>query len=146
MPQTPWRDPVRGPLLRTVLFRLIVVDGLHLKKNAKGAPDIWEKFSELLFKQPEYVGLEGSANSIQSQYRETLQKRARHHGWMDENGGVTGNLSGQEGDLDDLDGMVKQVLMDKEEKKANKEAKKIQAGELNDIETDVLKGRLIGGR
>ena len=59
---------------------------------------------------------------------------------MDANGGITGNLSGHEGDLCDLDSMVKQILMDQDGKKAEKELKKIQAGELNDIEGDILKG------
>ncbi len=78
--QIPWGDPVRGQVLRTTLFRLAVADGIHLKKNRKGNPDIWAAFSELLFKQPEFAGLEGSSNSIYSQYLDTLEKRAAHHG------------------------------------------------------------------
>jgi hypothetical protein len=134
------RENPRGSLLKNVLFRLVVAEGIHLKKNQKGTPDIWETFSILLFKQPEFVGLEGSANSIYN--TETLNKRARHHGWKDENGGVTGNLSGYEGDLDELNANVRQILMDKEDKRANAELKKIQTGELNDIEKDVLTSRL----
>ena len=94
-------------------------------KKKKGTPDIWEEFSELLFKQPEFMGLEGSVHSIQEQYRVTLRARSQHHGWTDANGGITGNLSGHEGQLDELDRMAKQILMDKESKKAEKELKKI---------------------
>jgi hypothetical protein len=130
-------------VLRTTLFRLAVADGIYfLKKNQKGNPDIWEAFSEVLLKQPEFAGLEGSAHSICSQFKDTLDKRASHHGWTDANGGITGNLSGHEGDLDDLDRNVKQILMDREEKKAKKELEKIEKGELNDIEKDVLTSRL----
>jgi hypothetical protein len=114
MSNLPWRTE-RGPILTTCLLKLVVSTGQHMKKNKAGNPDIWESFSDLLFKQPEFHGLEGSANSIYSQFQETLAKRARHHGWKDENGGVTGNLSGHEGDLDDLDTNVKQILMDREE-------------------------------
>ena len=116
-----------------------------MKKNKAGSPDIWESFSELLFRQPEFHGLEGSSNSIREKIKEVLNERARHHGWKDANGGITGNLSGHEGDLSEMDSMVKQILMDQEGKKAEKELKKIQAGELNDIEGDVLKGRLVEG-
>ena len=121
MPQLPWRAAIKGPVLRTVLFRLALVQGMHMKKNKKGTPDIWESFAELLFKQPEFAGLEGSAHSIQEQFRLTLQARSQHHGWTDANGGITGNLSGHEGDLDELDKMVKQILMERKAKKADKE-------------------------
>jgi hypothetical protein len=144
MPNLPWRTE-RGPILTGCLLKLVVSTGQHLKKNKAGSPDIWDSFSELLFKQPEFHGLEGSSNSIREKYKEVLKERARHQGWMDANGGITGNLSGHEGDLSEVDGMVKQILMDQDGKKAEKELKTIQAGELNDIEGDVLKGRLVEG-
>ena len=133
---------MRGEVLKRALFRLAVAEGIHMKKNRKGTEDIWVSFTALLFKQPEFAGLEGSSNSVYTKYTDTLNEIARHHGWKDENGEITGNLSGHEGDLDDLDANVKQILMDKEDKKAQEELKKIQAGEINDIEKDVLTARL----
>ena len=119
MPNLPWRTE-RGPILTTCLLKLIVSTGQYLKKNKAGSPDIWDSFSKLLFKQPEFNGLEGSSNSIREKYKEVLKERARHHGWMDANGGITGNLSSHEGDLCDLDNMVKQILMDQDWEKRKK--------------------------
>jgi hypothetical protein len=99
-----------------------------MKKNRKGTEDIWVSFTALLFKQPEFAGLEGSSNSVYTKYTDTLNEIARHHGWKDENGEITGKLSGHEGDLDDLDANVKQILMDKEEEKAQEELKKSRLG------------------
>jgi hypothetical protein len=43
--------------------------------NWKVIPDIWDSFSELLFKQPEFHGLEGSSNSIREKYKENQEKQ-----------------------------------------------------------------------
>ena len=66
--QIPWRDPVRGEVLKRALFRLAVAEGIHMKKNRKGTEDIWVSFTALLFKQPEFARLEGSSNSVCTKY------------------------------------------------------------------------------
>ena len=122
---TPWRDKTIGPVLTNVLFRLAVSEGIHLKKTGIKQEKRWEDFTSLLFKQSEFKDMDGSTKSIQNQLKETKEERAKHHGWMDQNGGVTGNLSNHEGELSELDGNVKQILQDLEDVKAQKELKGI---------------------
>ena len=61
------------------------------------------------FEQPEFEGLECSI------YNSTRDERAKLHGWMDANGGATGNLSDYVGDLSVLDQAIKNCLMDEEQ-------------------------------
>jgi len=60
---------------------------------------------------------------LRDHYERIVNEQCEFHGW-DRHGGVTGNLSGGEGDLDELGRNVRQILMDIEEKEAKKEAEK----------------------
>ena len=119
----PWRDKLIGPVLICCLFRLAVVEQIHLKKTGIKQEERWEKFTSTLFNQPEFDGYEGSCKSVKHQFMTVRDERAKFHGWLDENGGVTGNLSNHEGELDELDTNIKQILQDLEELKAQKELK-----------------------
>jgi hypothetical protein len=71
-----------------------------------------------------------------------MQDRAKHHGWMDANGGITGNLSNHEGDLDPVDEAIKDCLIDKEQLESEKELRKDLSKELNAKEGDIIQGQL----
>ena len=77
----------------------------------------WQEFQEALFKQPEFEGLEGGWRTIREQWTTAKKERAKHHGWLDANGGITGNLSNHAGDLCPLDKAIKDCLMDLEQHK-----------------------------
>ena len=153
----PWRDPVKGPILKAVMFKLALTSSQsteekEIKNNNKiyfkfpgetrNIDERWEQFAAALFKQPEFDGLEGSWRSIRDMYNETKKERAKHHGWMDANGGVTGNLSNHAGDLSALDQAVKDCLMDNEQLTAEKELKKDLGPELNEKENNLIQTQL----
>ncbi len=116
----PWRDHIKGPILTRALFRLAIIEEVYAKKPGMKVEKQWEDFAALFFRQPELEGLEGSAKSIRDQYKQVLEKRARHHGWTDANGGVTENLSDHAGDLDEVDCNIKQILQSLEQKQEEK--------------------------
>ena len=141
--QIPWRGE-RGPSLYSALFRCALAHGIHLKKTKEGVlktakiGDRWNNFLQLLFKQPEFHGLFGSVKCIRDQYDKILNNRSAHHGWKDENGGVTGNLSDHQGDLDPIDECVKIILMEMEQEKSEDELIAGQRKRLDRNECDVL--------
>ena len=113
----PWRDPEKGPLLKAAMFKLAFTSDDETNKIYYKAPgetsskdQRWQDFTAELFDQPEFFGLEGSFRSIRDMFQNTMDERAKHHGWMDANGGITGNLSNHTGDLSDLDSAPKNVL------------------------------------
>jgi hypothetical protein len=61
---------------------------------------------------------------------------------MDANGGITGNLSNHEGELDAVDQAIKDCLIDKEQLENEKELKRDLAKELNMKEGDIIQGQL----
>ena len=133
----PWRNPIRGPLLINAMFRLAVVRKIYLKFPGEKLKweDRWQQFAEELFKQPEFLGLEGSYRAVKDQFNLILKERARFHGWQDANGGVTGNISTKDGhQLDELDQNVKLILMDIEQKKAERNLSTV----LNSIDSSII--------
>ena len=150
----PWREKFegKGEILKAVMFKLALTSSSTEEKNNKiyfKAPgetrsiDIrWEQFAAALFAQPEFHGLEGSWRSVRDMFNETKKERAKHHGWMDANGGITGNLSNHAGDLSDLDQAIKDCLMDSEQLTAEKELKKDLGPELNDKENNLIQTQL----
>ena len=100
-------------------------------------------FAAALFTQLEFDGLEGSWRLVvRDTFNETKNERAKHHGWMDANGGVTGNLSNHAGDLTALDQTIKDCLMDFEQLTAEKELKKDLGPELNEKENNLIQTQL----
>ena len=143
----PWRcKSVAGQQLRTILIRHVLSSNLHLKCGKAGSPKLWDDMVEQLKKEPEFgqhITFETvpvSGRNLKDQYKPILSDRASHHGWTDKNGGVTGNLSGHEGDLDELDRNIRQILMDLEEKKERKEAEASIRADLEKKEEAVLSG------
>ena len=63
------------------------------------------------------------------------------HGWG-KFAGTSGNLSGKEGDLDDLSSQVRQILMDEEKKKEERESGKRLQETLHLDEMGVLTGKI----
>jgi len=137
----PWRNPIRGPLLVNTLFRLAVVKKIYLKLPGEKlkADERWRVFTEELFQQPEFQGIEGSFRAVKDQFNMVLKERARFHGWLDANGGLTGNLSAKDGhQLDELDQNVKIILMDQEQRKAEKNLSNV----LNNIDSGIINDSL----
>ena len=73
---------------------------------------------------------------------EAKKERAKHHGWLDANGGITGNLSNHAGDLSPLDKAIKDCLMDLEQLNAEKDLKKDLGPELNEKEGTLIQTQL----
>lgn len=86
------------------------------------------KFAKKLFKQPEFSGLEGSADSVRQMFDTVKKKIMSDHGWGLKNGGVTTNLSNKKGEMDELDKIIKEMCMQveviKETVRLSKENKK----------------------
>jgi translation elongation factor EF-1beta len=83
-----------------------------------------------------------SGRNLRDQYDKIISDQCELHGW-EENGGTTGNLSGGEGDLDELGRNVRQILMDKEKKRAKKEAEEANKLDLENKERDLLNGETV---
>jgi hypothetical protein len=144
-PQIPWRNPVKSIPLYECLFRLAVTQRIHLitKKDSK---ESWDRFADMLFKQPEFATFEKiTVKVLRSQFDNYIKVRAKHHGWMAENGGVTGNLSDHAGDLSGPDKYIKQILNDKEELEAAKKLKKDLTKNLEKNELEALVKGIAGG-
>jgi len=82
-----------------------------------------------------------SGRNLRDHYERIVNEQCEFHGW-DRHGGVTGNLSGGEGDLDELGRNVRQILMDIEEKEAKKEAEKAAKEDLENKESAILDGEI----
>ena len=50
----PWRDKVKGPVLKLSLVKLVVVKGVHLKKGAADVNAHWRLLISDLLRQPEW--------------------------------------------------------------------------------------------
>ena len=73
--------------------------------------------------------------------KKIINEQCEFHGW-DRHGGVTANLSGDDGDLDELGQNVRQILMDIEEKEAKKEAEKANKVDFEAKEGSILDGEI----
>jgi len=145
--QIPWRDKEKGPVLINCLFSFAACKGIYreIRKGEEGyrkIDDRWDSFVQELFKQPEFMGISGSVRSVRLMFENTIKERARHHGWLDENGGVTGNLSNHEGDLAGLDVNVKQILLYREDIKEAERFSTNLSKELDTNEVTVLTNNL----
>ena len=145
----PWRDPVKGPILKTAMFKLALTSSVETNKiyfkskdETRDMDKRWQEFQEALFKQPEFEGLEGGWRTIREQWTTAKKERAKHHGWLDANGGITGNLSNHAGDLCPLDKAIKDCLMDLEQLNAEKDLKKDLGPELNEKEGTLIQTQL----
>ena len=132
----PWRmKNAAGLQLRTLLIRHVLAENLHMKEGKSGTPKLWDQIVHQLMKEPEFgqhcnpsqAPLTG--RNLRDQYEKIINEQCEFHGW-DRHGGVTGNLSGGDGDLDELGQNVRQILMDIEEKEAKKEAEKANKADL----------------
>ena len=103
-----WRAADKTQQLYESLFAMAVAKGIHLKKNGeKRTLDArWDELVAELFKTPPFSLFEGSIRSVRDHYEKTMDEVARHHGWLDENGARTGNLSGGDGDLPPLESNI----------------------------------------
>ena len=64
-------------------------------KDFMRSEERWELFADELFRQPEFAGITGSVGVVITMFDQTIRERALFHGWLDVNGGVTGNLSNE---------------------------------------------------
>ena len=140
----PWREPAKGYILRSSMYRLAIVERIYFKHadDKRKVDDRWLDFANKLFAQPEFLGMEGSFRTVKDQFYLTLNERAKHHGWMDANGGTTGNLSNHAGELDALDQLIKNCMMDKEQLESEKQLAKDLTKELNGNENAIIQGQL----
>ena len=97
-----------------------------------------EKFAKKLFNQPEFTGIEGSADSVRQMFDNVKKKIMSDNGWGVKNGGVTTNLSNKAGELGELEKIVKEMSMQlellKETARLGKELKK----DIEDATVEVL--------
>lgn len=73
----PWRDPIKGPLLRVAMFKLALVERIYFKaaEDKRKSDERWQDFAVKLFAQPEFKGMEGSFRTIKEQLDSTLKVR-----------------------------------------------------------------------
>ena len=140
----PWRDTVRGPKMLEAMFKLAIATGIHRKYDKDGQKikakqdERWVDFAEKLFQQSEFDKLDGSAKAVRNKFEMHIKERAKFHGWTSSNGGVTGNLSGSEGDLDAVDSAIRQILLDEENEQSERELQKKLSKTLETNEAAVL--------
>ena len=143
----PWRDIQRGPLLKLSLVKLVVVTGLHLLKGTVGIDDKWRLLMGDLLRQPEWNFLDVSTMAplepkiFKEQFNTIVDDVCKTQGWGPY-GGTSGNLSGKEGEMDELTLQVRQILLDLEKKKEDKESQKALQESLNSNEMHVLMGAI----
>jgi len=144
----PWRMKTSAGLqLRTLLIRHVLSENLHLKEGKSGVGKMWDQLVDQLMKEPEFCQhftlstAPLSGRNLRDHYERIVNEQCEFHGW-DRHGGVTGNLSGGEGDLDELGRNVRQILMDIEEKEAKKEAEKAAKEDLENKESAILDGEI----
>jgi hypothetical protein len=145
----PWRlKNGAGLQLRTMLIRHVVATNLHMQDGKAGVNKLWDELVGSLMKEPEFkqhiteTTAPLSGRNLRDQYEKIITDQCELHGW-EVNGGTTGNLSGGEGDLDELGRNVRQILMDKEEKRAKKEAEEANKIDLENKEKDLLNGETV---
>ncbi len=127
----PWRlKNGAGLQLRTMLIRHVVATNLHMQDGKAGVNKLWDELVGSLMKEPEFkqhiteTTAPLSGRNLRDQYEKIITDQCELHGW-EENGGTTGNLSGGEGDLDELGRNVRQILMDKEQKRSKNKSKSL---------------------
>ena len=142
----PWRaKTAAGHQLRTMLIRHVLATNLHM---ASRKPKLWDDMVTQLLKEPEFrqhVTPETapiSGRTLQDQFKHVVEERCTFHGWTDQHGGVTANLSGHAGELDELDRNVRQIKMDLEQKQAEKEAGERIKADLEAKDAGVLSGEI----
>jgi hypothetical protein len=128
----PWRDRIKGPASKLSLMKMVIVKGVHLKKGTTEVNSHWRLLIGELLRQPEWKYLADQMPNMalieerifKGQLNKIVDEVLKLHGWG-KFAGTTGNLSGKEGDLDDLSSQVRQILMDDERRKEEKEREKI---------------------
>jgi hypothetical protein len=142
----PWRlKTAAGLQLRTLLIRHVLATNLHMQDGKAGVNKLWDQLVDQLMMEPEFsqhitpTTAPLSGRNLRDQYSQIISAQCELHGWA-QNGGTTGNLSGFEGELDELGRNVRQILMDKEEKIAKKEAEAADRADLEKKENDIISG------
>lgn len=139
----PWRDPLKGQLCKTILIKHVLVSNLHLGDGSKGVKEKWDALLDSLKKEPQFAqyleesSVPLSGQSLRSQFQTILEERKNFHGW---NGGSVGNNSGREGDIDELDSNIRQILMDLEEKEEKKKMAEELKKDLDQKEAGIISG------
>ena len=80
---------------------------MRMDREFKKVDDRWIEFGADWFKWSEFDKLDGSYKAVRTKFEMHIKERAKFYGWTDANGGVTGNFSGKEGDLDITDSVIR---------------------------------------
>ena len=116
---------------------------MHIKEHGK-VTDKWETFVELLFKDTEPFkswaevhneNQPASAKSIRTQFDARISEFKKTFGWEE---GKCRNLSDEEGDLSELNSLIKNMLLEQFQYEQEKKVSKADNGEINLCETTVL--------
>jgi hypothetical protein len=144
--QIPWKNKTAGPILKLSLMKLVVAKGVRLRKGHNDVDTHWRILIGDLSRQPEWKFLVDQLPSLSAPLEARVFKDAcnkiiedvsKAMGWG-KFAGTTGNLSGREGDLDELTTLVRQIHFDWEKKKEEKESSKALQEELNQNEMMVM--------
>ena len=141
----PWRDPIKGPLLKTILVKHVLVSGIYLKNGTKGIDGLWDSLVPQVMKEPEFIDAmkpemaQLTGRGFRDQFNKIIEERSNFHGW---NGANVGNRSGKEGDLDEMDSNVRQMLMDLEERDTKKEKAELLKVDLDAKEQAIVRGEV----
>ena len=100
----PWNNQTTGPPLVECLMKLVRTQQMFIKPKGetRTADQRWQAFvDDILWKQPAFQPYAGfvSGRQVREKYNELFAASCKQMGWMDENGGFRGNISGHKGDL-----------------------------------------------
>ena len=135
-----------GPALKLSLMKLVVAKGVRLRKGHNDVNMHWTNLISDLLRQPEWKFLADQLPNLPTPLETRIFKDvsnsiiddiSKNMGWG-KYAGTTGNLSGKEGDLDEITTLVRQIIFDWDKKKEEKESGKALQEELNQNEMMVM--------
>ena len=112
----PWRDPEKGPILKLSLLKLVSAKQLHMLKGTPGIDDKWRLLTVDILRQPEWSFINPAIDApiefrtFKDQFKDICDGVCAVQGWGKH--GSCKNLSGKEGDLDEIALLVRQIEID----------------------------------
>ena len=138
----PWRKPDERRVLHLALMKVAFLEKPYLKSNHLKGNLEWDNFADEVFKQDEFNGFkECSATNIREQFNDCMDEILKQI----ESGG---NLSGKEGDLEELEKLVRDINKEKQEEidqvLVDRDKAVVLARDLHSIEEIVVASSISG--
>jgi len=131
---------VKGPIAKKLLVKHVLLKGLHLLKGTAKVGEKWNNLVPVFKKEPQIaefmlgVSTEMSGENLQKQFYSILDEKET---WLE-----SGNKSGKEGDLDEDNVALRQIMMDLEDQETDKKKKEELKKDLEKKESGVTSGQV----